>query len=84
MQLIEVKHYMWALLQAVGHLTEHGVMHRDIKPANFLYDKWSRSGQLIDFGLAELVLDNNYELTRQLKDEDLAKLAKKLAHVQKQ
>lgn len=50
---------MWSLLKAVEHLANHGIMHRDIKPANFLYDKESRTGLLIDFGLSELELNQS-------------------------
>jgi len=55
----EVKHYMWCMLRAVEHLSNLGIMHRDIKPSNFLYDKNTKSGLLIDFGLSELELNNN-------------------------
>ena len=34
-------------------------MHRDIKPANFLYDRLSKTGVLIDFGLSELEINGN-------------------------
>lgn len=47
------------MLKAVEHLAKNGIMHRDIKPANFLYDKHTRSGLLIDFGLSELELSSN-------------------------
>jgi cell division control protein 7 len=56
LSLIEVKHYMKILLNAVDHLADHGVMHRDIKPNNFLYDPVTRTGLLIDFGLSEIAL----------------------------
>ena len=50
---------MYCLLKAVEHLSNFGIMHRDIKPSNFLYDKNTKSGLLIDFGLSELELNNN-------------------------
>ena len=50
---------MWCMLKAVDHLAKNGVMHRDIKPANFLYDRHTRTGLLIDFGLSELELNQN-------------------------
>lgn len=52
--MASVKHYMKALLVAVKNLEEVGIMHRDIKPSNFLYDRKTRTGLLIDFGLSEL------------------------------
>lgn len=52
--MLSVKHYMKALLVAVKALEEVGIMHRDIKPSNFLYDKKTKTGLLIDFGLSEL------------------------------
>jgi serine/threonine protein kinase len=63
----DIKHYMWTLLKAVDHLANHGIMHRDIKPANFLYDRETRTGLLIDFGLSELELQAN---GKPLKNED--------------
>lgn len=48
------------MLKAVEHLSNLGIMHRDIKPSNFLYDKNTKSGLLIDFGLSELELNNNH------------------------
>ena len=54
-----IKYYMRALLTAVKGCADVGIMHRDIKPSNFLYDKNTKSGLLIDFGLSELELNNN-------------------------
>jgi len=31
-----------------------GIIHRDIKPGNYLYNKETKKGVIIDFGLAEL------------------------------
>ena len=45
----DIRRYMYALLKAVNHLADHGVIHRDIKPSNFLYDPASHTGLLIDF-----------------------------------
>ena len=38
----------------MSNLEDVGIMHRDIKPSNFLYDKKTKTGLLIDFGLSEL------------------------------
>lgn len=50
---------MKTLLVAVEHLASLGVMHRDIKPTNFLYEPSSRTGLLIDYGLSEIIVDEN-------------------------
>ena len=51
----EMKLYMFQLLIALAYLDELGVMHRDVKPSNFLWDRKSKRGTLVDFGLAEIV-----------------------------
>lgn len=71
----EVKHYMWCMLRAVEHLSRQGVMHRDIKPANFLYDKNSKSGLLIDFGLSELEVNANYIPLKHQEDATVERIA---------
>lgn len=45
--------YLRSLFTALSAVHASGVLHRDIKPTNFLYDKPSRRGVLVDFGLAE-------------------------------
>ena len=80
MDLTEVKHYMWCILKAVEHLTNKGIMHRDIKPSNFLYDQNTRTGLLIDFGLSELEMTQNF---KPLKNEE-NDLVKQIAMLQKQ
>ena len=67
LSLVDVKHYMSILLNAVDHLADFGVMHRDIKPNNFLFDPATRTGLLIDFGLSEITINN--ETQRPLKME---------------
>lgn len=57
--LDDTRHYMYSLMVAVKHISDHGVVHRDIKPANFLYDPKSKKGVLIDFGLSEIEVDKN-------------------------
>ena len=52
--LDDIKHYMFGLLSAIKHLSDHGIMHRDLKPSNYLYDPETRTGLLIDFGLSEI------------------------------
>lgn len=70
--MLSVKYYMKALLLAVKDLEEVGIMHRDIKPSNFLYDKKTRTGLLIDFGLSELSYKEE-RAKRQLFEKDPSK-----------
>ena len=79
MAVEEIKHYMWCMLKAVDHLAAHGIMHRDIKPSNFLYDKNTKTGLLIDFGLSELELNTN---VKPMKNED-NETVKKISSLQK-
>lgn len=60
---------MRALLIAVNHLAQAGIMHRDIKPSNFLYDPKTKTGLLIDFGLSELELDAQFNPKKNARDE---------------
>ena len=67
MNIDEIKHYMYCMINAVEHLANNGIMHRDIKPSNFLYDKDTKTGLLIDFGLSELELNTQ---GKPIKNED--------------
>ena len=80
LQLTEVKHYMYILLNAVSHLADQGVMHRDIKPNNFLYDPDTRTGLLIDFGLSEIIIDQDSGKPRKNADNEQVK---KIVQLQK-
>lgn len=51
--LIEIKHYMYNLIVALQWTHRNDIIHRDIKPTNFLYNRKTRKGVLIDFGLAQ-------------------------------
>lgn len=57
----DMRMYMFQLLSAVKHLSDHGIVHRDIKPTNFLWDPIDKKGILIDFGLSEVETDENGE-----------------------
>jgi|TARA_B110000285_G_C14696174_1_gene411300 cell division control protein 7 len=74
MNLVEIKHYMWCMLAAVEHLANNGIMHRDIKPSNFLYDKNTRTGLLIDFGLSELELNTSSKPVKNEDNENVKKI----------
>ena len=50
---MDIRLYMYKLLQAVEHTHSHGIMHRDIKPLNIVINHEKRDLRLIDYGLAE-------------------------------
>jgi len=74
MDLLDIKHYMYTMLKAVEHLAINGIMHRDIKPSNFLYDRNTRTGLLIDFGLSELELNAQGKPTKNEDNETVKKI----------
>lgn len=45
--------YIQALLQSLAELHDAGWTHGDVKPSNFIYSDATRTGTLIDFGLAD-------------------------------
>ena len=73
-QLEDIKKYMYAMLRAVKHLSDYGVIHRDIKPSNFLYDPDSHTGLLIDFGLSEIEVDPNGKPKKLPENEQVKKI----------
>ena len=46
----EIVSFLHAMLDAVGHVHDQGLLHRDISPDNILLDKASGRPVLIDFG----------------------------------
>jgi cell division control protein 7 len=45
---------MLELIKCLYKLKKIGIYHRDIKPMNYLYNSNTRTGIVIDFGLAEV------------------------------
>lgn len=66
---------MFALLTAVNHISNYGVIHRDIKPSNFLYDPATHTGLLIDFGLSEIQVDQNGKPVKLAENDTVKKIA---------
>lgn len=50
---LEVRWYMYQLLQALDFAHSRGIMHRDVKPHNVMIDPERKTLRLIDWGLAE-------------------------------
>ncbi|KAG0305154.1 hypothetical protein BGZ98_004538 [Dissophora globulifera] len=49
----DIRCYFRALLNGLAHIHAKGIIHRDIKPSNFLYNTTTKTGVVVDFGLAE-------------------------------
>lgn len=50
---LDIRFYLFELLQALHHCHSKGIMHRDVKPHNIMIDHEQRRLTLIDWGLAE-------------------------------
>ncbi len=50
---IEVRYYIYRLLEALNYSHMHGIMHRDVKPLNIVINHEQKELRLIDWGLAE-------------------------------
>lgn len=50
---LDVRYYMYQLLQALDFCHSKGIMHRDVKPGNVLVDHSKKELRLIDWGLAD-------------------------------
>lgn len=74
MEITDIKYYMFCMIKAVEHLANNGIMHRDIKPSNFLYDKTTKTGLLIDFGLSELELNSSGKPVKNEENETVKKI----------
>ena len=50
---LEVRLYLYKLLEALDYSHSHGIMHRDVKPLNIVINHDKRDLRLIDWGLAD-------------------------------
>jgi casein kinase II subunit alpha len=50
---LDVRFYIFKLLEALEYAHSMGIMHRDVKPHNVVIDHSTKSIRLIDWGLAE-------------------------------
>jgi serine/threonine protein kinase len=62
----EVRHILIRVARALGHAFDRGMVHRDIKPSNILLARADGKVvvKLTDLGLARLVDDEDYKVTR--------------------
>lgn len=50
---LDVRIYMYKLLEALDYSHSHGIMHRDVKPLNIVINHDEHELRLIDWGLAD-------------------------------
>ncbi|GME74867.1 unnamed protein product [Ambrosiozyma monospora] len=50
---LDIRFYMYQLLEALDYAHSMGIMHRDVKPHNIMIDHENHKLRLIDWGLAE-------------------------------
>lgn len=50
---MEVRIYIYKILEALEYCHSHGIMHRDVKPLNIVINNKEKKLSLIDWGLAD-------------------------------
>lgn len=50
---LEIRFYLYKILEALEYAHSHGIMHRDVKPLNVVINHEKKDLRLIDWGLAE-------------------------------
>ena len=55
---LDIRLYIYKILQSLEFAHSHGIMHRDVKPLNIVIDNDAKELRLIDWGLAEFYHPN--------------------------
>jgi casein kinase II subunit alpha len=55
---MDIRLYLFKLLEALEYSHSHGIMHRDVKPLNIIINPESKDLRLIDWGLADFYKPN--------------------------
>jgi casein kinase II subunit alpha len=55
---IDIRLYLFKLLEALDYSHSHGIMHRDVKPLNIIINPENKELRLIDWGLADFYKPN--------------------------
>lgn len=55
---MDVRIYLYKILEALDYCHSQGVMHRDVKPLNIIVDHEKKDLRLIDWGLADFYKPN--------------------------
>lgn len=50
---MDIRIYMYKILEALDYSHSHGIMHRDVKPLNIVINHQEKMLRLIDWGLAD-------------------------------
>jgi len=50
---MDIRIYLYKILEALDYSHSHGIMHRDVKPLNIVINHHEKMLRLIDWGLAD-------------------------------
>ena len=55
---LEIRIYLYKILESLEFSHSHGIMHRDVKPLNIVINPENKELRLIDWGLADYYIPN--------------------------
>ncbi len=65
LDLQESSKLFFEIVQGMSHAHQAGIVHRDLKPANIMLQQGSSQVKILDFGLAKVLEQNEYQATTQ-------------------